>query len=412
MNVSPAASDDDESRRYPYWRRNLQVLPAANLMSALGFSIAFPFLPLMVQSLGVHEHLETWVGYMMLVFYIIGFIANPIWGGIADHYGRKIMVLRAMLGMGFFMALIPFAPTPLWFAGMFMLVGIFNGFNPAVMALVVGNTPRNRIGRSLAVTQSGALVGSTMGPAVGALLAAFITQRHWMFWISGGLLFTGGLLVAFFVREVKQRVDGPWRPNWVGDLRELLAVPRMGPLYFLCSMFSMMWGGNVTIITIYALQLLASHPASAGVDAYWVGAAAMGLSIAGMIALPLWGRKLDRSDGARILAFATGGAALSTLPLIFLQTPLQLVISRIAFGLVAAGMQPAIIRLLKEHAPPGMDARAISYATSFQFIAGGLAPFTAGLIGPALGLRWYFALTVVLVGGGLLMWHRSGARHS
>jgi hypothetical protein len=57
-----------------------------------------------------------------------------------------------------------------------------------------------------------------------------------------------------------------------------------------------------------------------------------------------------------------------------------------------------------------MDARAISYATAFQFFAMGLAPFTAGLIGPAFGLRAYFALTIVLMLGGLALWLRSGNR--
>jgi hypothetical protein len=57
-----------------------------------------------------------------------------------------------------------------------------------------------------------------------------------------------------------------------------------------------------------------------------------------------------------------------------------------------------------------MDARAISYATSFQFIAMGLAPFVAGLIGPTLGLRAYFGLTIVLTVGGLALWMRGGRR--
>jgi len=92
-------------------------------------------------------------------------------------------------------------------------------------------------------------------------------------------------------------------------------------------------------------------------------------------------------------------ATVTHIPLLFLQTPLQLVIARAAFGLGAAAMQPAIVRLLKAHAPPGMDARAISYGQSFMFMAMGLAPFVAGLIGPVLGLRAYFALTIVLMAG-------------
>jgi DHA1 family multidrug resistance protein-like MFS transporter len=175
-------------------------------------------------------------------------------------------------------------------------------------------------------------------------------------------------------------------------------------------MLTVMWAGNVTIISLFVLQLLAKQPAVAGADAYWTGAAAMGLAVAGVIALPVWGRMLDRSDAARILTIATAGGACCTLFLVVLQTPLQLVLGRIVFGMAAAGMQPAIMRLIKEHAPTGMDGRAISYATSFQFLAAGLAPFTAGAIGPALGLRWYFALIVVLVTTGFVVWLRSGAR--
>ena len=77
-----------------------------------------------------------------------------------------------------------------------------------------------------------------------------------------------------------------------------------------------------------------------------------------------------------------------------------------------AVMQPAIIQLLRIHAPAGMDARAISYSSSFQFFAMGLAPFCAGLIGPALGLRAYFAVTVMLTLGGLLLWLRAERRKS
>jgi MFS transporter, DHA1 family, multidrug resistance protein len=403
---------DDDSRQFPYWRRNMQVLPLANLLCGLGFFLSWPFIPLMVRGLGVHEHIETWIGYMLLVFYLISFAVNPIWGGIADHYGRKIMVLRAMLGMGFFMLLVPLAPTPEWFAGLFMLVGIFNGYTPAGMALVVANTPPQRIGSAVAMAQTGSLVGQTMGPAVGAVLAALIDRQHFMYWISGSCMICGGALVLLFVREVKQLAPGKWRPQWVGSLRELLAVSRIGPLLLLAFLFSVMWNGNVTIISIYVLQLLARQPvsANAGAEAFWVGAAAVALAVSSLVALPFWGRILDRYGPARVLTFAAAAAAVTHLPLLVLQTPLQLVFARVAFGLTAAAMQPAIFQLLRVHAPKGMDARAISYASSFQFFAMGMAPFCAGLIGPALGLRAYFALTIALMLGGLALWLRRGNR--
>jgi MFS family permease len=400
-----------EDEQFPYWRRNLRVLPVSNLLSSLGFGIAWPFLPLMVRGLGVGDDvLATWIGNMALAFYIVSFLINPIWGGIADHYGRKIMVLRATLGMGFCMTLVAFAPTPMWFAVLLMFIGVFNGSTAAAMSLIVSNTPPSRMGRALSLAQMGTLVGQTMGPAVGALLASIVERHHWMFWVSGGILLFGGVLVAVFVGEVKHVAAGPWRLQWIGPLRELVRVPRVGALYLLAFLFAVMWSGNVPIMSLYALDLLSAQPPGQRSEAFWLGAVALALGVSGLVAMPIWGRILDKHDPGRVLALATGAAAASHVPLLFLDTPMQLVLARAAFGLSAAAMQPAIIRLLKKHAPAGMDARAISYGTSFQFIAMGLAPFTAGLIGPVLGLRAYFALTIVLTIGGLVMWRRSG-RH-
>jgi len=407
-----AASADDEARRYPYWVRNGRVLPVANMLTSMGFSVFVPFLPLMVQSLGVHDNLETWVGNMMLLFYVISFASGPVWGGIADHFGRKIMVLRAMLGMGILMCLVPLAPSPGWFVFLFSLVGFCNGSSAAAQALLVANTPSGRIGSTLARLQTGMLTGQTMGPALATMAVAVVSRPHWLFWISASLLLIAGLLVLFLVREVKQLAPGPWRPQWLGSLRELMAVPRISVLYLLSFVFAILGAGNITILSVYVLQLQGADASAAGSGAFWVGAVATGLAVSSVLSLVLWGRMLDRLDPARVLVWATAAAGLTQLPLLFLDTPLELVLARAAFGLGASLMQPCIVRLLKVYAPAGMDARAISYNTSFHFIAIGLAPFCAGLIGPVFGLRTYFALTLVFTFLALAVWLRSARRHA
>src|SRR5262245_46818282 len=119
-----------------------------------------------------------------------------------------------------------------------------------------------------------------------------------------------------------------------------------------------------------------------------------------------WGRLLDRYGPSRVLAVSVGTSAAAHLPLLVLDTPLELVLARCVYGLCGAAMQPAILQLIRMHAPRGMDARAISYSTSFQSLAMGLAPFLAGLIGPVLGLRAYFALNILIAAGGLVLWLR------
>lgn len=402
----PEGTGDDDLRRYPHWRRNARVLPVANCMTSMGFALSFPFLPVMVQSLGVTGNLETWMGNMMLLFYVISFASGPVWGGIADHFGRKIMVLRAMLGMGILMSLVPFAPSPFWFVVLFSLVGFFNGSSAAAQSLLVANTPSNRVGSVLARLQTGMLLGQTLGPAVATMAVAVVSRPHWLFWFSGALLLGGGTLVIVFVREVKQLAAGPWKLEWIGSLRELVKVPRMVPLYLLAFVFATLATGNVTVLSVYVLQLLGPEASGTGSGAFWVGAVAMGLAISSVVSLVLWGKVLDRVDPARVLVFTTTAAVVAQVPLVFLETPLQLVIARVGFGLGASLMQPAIVKLLKTYAPRGMDGRAISYSHSFHFIALGMAPFCAGLIGPVLGLRAYFALSIAFSLLVLMLWMR------
>ena len=125
-----------------------------------------------------------------------------------------------------------------------------------------------------------------------------------------------------------------------------------------------------------------------------------------LVALPIWGLMMDRIGANKVLVFSAAATIVTHLPLLILQTPLQLVLARIAFGLTAAAMPTAIFALLRVHAPKGMDARAISYSTAFHFFGMGLAPFIAGLISPAFGMRAYFALTMVAMIGGLALWLR------
>jgi MFS family permease len=213
------------------------------------------------------------------------------------------------------------------------------------------------------------------------------------------------VLAALFVREVKQLAPGRWRPRWLSSLRELLEAPRIGVLILLSFIFAAMWHGSVTNISVFVLQLV-EEQGTAGSEAYWIGAAAVATAISMLVATPVWGRIIDRVGPGRVLAFCTAATAVTHLPLLVLETPLQLVLSRIAFGLAAAGMPTATFHLLRIYSPPGMDSRAISYATAFHFFAMGLAPFGFGLIGPLLGIRAYFALTILLTVGGLAAWLR------
>lgn len=322
------------------------------------------------------------------------------------------MVLRAMLGMGLAMALVPYATGPGEFALLLVCVGAFNGYTPAGVALLVANTPPDRIGRVISLAQTGGFVGMAAGPVLGAALAARADPIHQLFWVASALMVGGGLMVAAWGRETKLATRGAWRVDWLGGLLELLRVPRIGALLLFSFLFALMWHGSVTNMTLFTIDLVSSGGAGAADEAAWVGVVAAALAVSMMIAMPVWGYVIDRIGARRVLSMSAVAAVITHLPLLVLDTPLQLAAARAAFGLTAAAMPTAIFQLIKQWAPPGLDARAIAYATAFHFLARACAPFIAGLIAPRLGLRTYFALTIVLMIVGLIVWKNSGTARS
>jgi len=150
--MSPISGDHED---YPYWRRNKYALAGATFLLAVGFGIANPFLPLMLGELGIVTHVETWVGYLQGSYFLLSFFLTPIWGVLADHFGRKAMVLRTSLGMAVLTMLMPVAPNLAVFGALFVMMGTTNGFTPASQALVATTTPGRRLGSSLAWVQTG-----------------------------------------------------------------------------------------------------------------------------------------------------------------------------------------------------------------------------------------------------------------
>jgi MFS family permease len=69
----------------------LYILTAVQLLSAAGFSLVFPFLPLYEKELGIATggSVEFWAGLVFSSQAITMMIAAPIWGAYADRYGRK-----------------------------------------------------------------------------------------------------------------------------------------------------------------------------------------------------------------------------------------------------------------------------------------------------------------------------------
>ena len=108
--------------------------------------------------------------------------------------------MRAMFGASIILGLMGLAQTAFALIALRALQGLTSGIIAANMALVAGETPRERIGFALGTLQVGLFGGVAVGPIVGGVLAErFGFQAPFFF--TAAMLVLAGLLVTFGVRE-------------------------------------------------------------------------------------------------------------------------------------------------------------------------------------------------------------------
>ena len=405
MQTAPAMPD--EARRFRYWRRNANTIGAGNLLTNLGWSAAFAFLPLVVKDMEHGDKLELWVGLISFGYFCMSCLFTPVWGVLADHYGRKSMVLRAGLGMGVGFTLTAFVDEPLHLLLVMMMVGLANGYVPAGQALVATNTPRDKVGGALAFSQSLAWMGNMLGPMAGAILIGFLSRPGDLFLLAGLTTFVAGLLALFLVREGHVRPAEALRFNMRADLKRLWQVPQLKLLYYMSLTFAFTVFGANAVVSLFAIRLLEAMPGFGGYGvATWIAAPAVGFTIVSVVILPFWGRVLNRHEPGRVLKWQLTGSFATSLLLPLVQDPLQLTLARVLFAVFVAGLTPTLIRMVRERAPKGMDARTLSYGTAVQQMGSATAPLVAGLMAPYVGLRAYFVLASCMLLVALVLWSR------
>ena len=376
------------------WRTTLSVMFAAQLLSIVGFAFSLPFLPFYIRELGVTEErmVPYWAGILAASASLVMVFFSPLWGWVADRYGRKLMVERAMFAGAVITFAMGLVENVRQLLGLRILSGAMTGTIPASIALVSTAIPKANLGFALGLMQVAVFLGMTLGPWIGGLLADAIGYRI-TFMSGGAVLLVGGLLVLAGARERFSRpAETPsQKSDGMISLLRYRGFPAMLVLFFFfnCSVHFV-----VPVLPLFIETLC--EPGCADV----ASTTGMLLAVSGGMAALSAGGIGYLSDRIGYKPILTASLVLATACLVshgLAQSIAHLVWLRIFYGLAVGGILPTMNALVGQLVPPPNYGKAYGLASSMICLGMAAGPYLGGIMASAWGYRWPFAVVGVIV---------------
>ncbi|HEM6404253.1 TPA: multidrug efflux MFS transporter [Streptococcus suis] len=375
-----------------YWKQNLKVAWLGNFLTGTSFTLVMPFISVFVEELGVGPgQVEYYAGLAVSANAFAAAVMAPIWGSLADRYGRKPMMVRAAFAMIFTMGGMAFVPNVFWLLALRVLNGVFTGYIPNATALIASQVPKDKTGYALGTLSTGAVAGNLIGPTLGGILAEMFGV-HMVFLLVGLLYAIVVLLTVFYIREDFV----PVKRGEAMSVKEVFAQVKDRQMLvglFVTSMIIIAAAQAVVpILTLYVRHL--------GQTDNLLFVAGFIISLPGMASLVTsgyLGKIGDRIGNHRLLLIALTYSLLINVFCVFAENPFQLGLLRFMYGFGTGALLPSVNSLLTKLTPKEGISRIFSYNQLFNNLGSVVGPMMGSAVAAHMGYDWVFYLSSGLV---------------
>jgi DHA1 family multidrug resistance protein-like MFS transporter len=383
------------------WKRNLAAAWVSQLLCVLGFNSVFAFLPLYIQGLGVTDpdQVKLWTGWISTGGQLSMAIMAPIWGALADRYGRKMMVQRAAFSGAVFVFLIGLSTNVTQVMILRTLQGVFSGVMAAFVTLVASTTPRGKEGFSMGMMQMAVYSGSTVAPLIGGLLADAMGFRA-TFYLSSAMLILGGLVAWRFTEENFVPSTGP-RRSFRSSTKDILSNKVVVSMTVLVAAIYFTGSVVMPMLPLFVQELEPTTDRLATIT----GAIQAAGALTSAIAAALIGRLSDRVGHRRMLVIAGIGMALVYIPMMFVRNSMQLLLLNGALGLFLGGLMPASNALIALNVKRENQGATYGLTASAGAAGRAIAPLFGSMTAVSLGIRSLFPMAAALY-AAIALWVR------
>ncbi len=382
------------------WRRNQLAITVASFVGFMGFTIVMPFLPLYFREMGLEDvgAIALWTGLSLGVTPAITAMLSPLWGRIADRFGRKVMVERSLLSFVLLMIATAFATKPWHVFALRAVQGLFAGYGALALTMATDSAPAGRLATAIGLVQTAQRLGPAVGPVVGGLLAPLVGLRT-SFFVAAGFYLAALVLIQFMYRDPERTVaeEGSATPERfrIGDLMRLPNLPMLMAVIF---GFQFVDRSLAPILPLYVADVgisLERVPLIAGLlFALVAGTSAIGNQVCAAL--------LPRVSPRRIMAVGAGIAAVCMFVLVLAQHVLLASVAIGIFGLVVGMVLTAAYTTAGSAIPLHARGAGFGLLTTASLTGLALSPIMSGFLA-TLTLRAVFVVGGI---GLVLLWWR------
>jgi MFS transporter, DHA1 family, multidrug resistance protein len=378
----------------PTLHRNHFAVWAACFIGFAGFTLVMPFLPLYFGLLGVTDtgRIALWAGLSLGITPGMTALLGPVWGRLADRFGRKVMVERSLVSFVIVMTLLAFVTAPWQVLALRGLQGFFAGYGTIAVAMVAESVPKARMAAAIGNVQTAQRLGLALGPVMGGVLAQMVGLRN-AFLVSAGFYAAGFLLILLLYEERHVRPAAvPARGGRV-TFRNILAFQHFLLLMAVAFGVHFVERSFGPVLPLFVAQTGTSAERVALVSGMLFSLAAGAAAIGHGLCKHL----LARWSARAVIAGSAGAGALALV--LFAATPHTglLFVGMPVFGTAMGTGMTATWTAAGRVIPAGAHATGFGVLSSAALIAVAVSPIFGGFLA-ATSIRAVFLLGAVALG--------------
>ena len=363
-------------------RKTLSVLLSVVFLDNLGYAIIFPYVFFYASSLGASAFAY---GLLLSSYSLMSFIFTPIIARLSDRYGRRSILLPALLISGLSYVVFGLANV-LWLLFLARIIaGTTAATIPVAQAYVADvTTSKDRL-KYLAWTGAAGGLAFIVGQAIGGVLSGFFGYAVPSF-LAAALAFWNLISAYFWLSEPAHSVyDAKKSAFTPSALREVLRKRAIALLFTVYFIFFISFVFLQAVIPPWLERLFSFGPLQTSLLFVYIGILSV---VTQTVILPWLSKKTENMTLAMagIIMLGVGLLGLGTLPfLVFL----VLMGALVAFGFGI--LLTTLITLISVNAPAEAQGGTLGIAQSVAALA--------QTVGPTLAASFFaFGLDVGVVG--------------